>query len=161
MAAFEGGYGAEMWSEVVAAFEASHPGVTVELTVDKKLEDVISPSMKAGDYPDVVHLATGREAALTETLTKENALLPLTDVLEMNVPGENVKVKDKIIPGFLDTLATNPYGDGVTYYAPMFYSPCGLFYNAGLFKEKGWEVPTTWEQMWALGDKAADRKSVV
>ena len=156
VAAFEGGYGAEMWSEVVAAFEASHPGVTVELTIDKKLEDVISPSMKAGDYPDVVHLATGREAALTETLTKENALLPLTDVLDMTVPGENVKVKDKIIPGFLDTLATNPYGDGVTYYAPMFYSPCGLFYNAGLFKEKGWNVPTTWEEMWALGDTAAE-----
>lgn len=155
VAAFEGGYGADMWSEVAAAFEASHPGVTVELTVDKKLEDVISPSMKAGDYPDVVHLATGREAALTETLTKENALLPLTDVLEMTVPGEDVKVKDKIVPGFLDTLATNPYGDGVTYYAPMFYSPCGLFYNAGLFKEKGWDVPTTWDEMWALGDTAA------
>ncbi|MDE5931755.1 MAG: extracellular solute-binding protein, partial [Lachnospiraceae bacterium] len=117
VAAFEGGYGADMWTEVAAAFEASHPGVTVELTVDKKIEDVISPSMKAGDYPDVVHLATGREAALTETLTKENALLPLTDVLEMTVPGEDVKVKDKIVPGFLDTLATNPYGDGVTYYA--------------------------------------------
>lgn len=156
VAAFEGGYGADMWSEVVAAFEASHPGVTVELTVDKKLEDVISPAMKAGDYPDVVHLATGREAALTETLTKEKSLLPLTDVLEMTVPGEDVKVKDKIIPGFLDTLATNPYGDGVTYYAPMFYSPCGLFYNAGLLKEKGWDVPTTWDEMWALGDKAAE-----
>ena len=155
VAAFEGGYGADMWSEVVAAFEASHPGVTVELTIDKKIEDVISPGMKAGDYPDVVHLATGREAALTETLTKEKALLPLTDVLEMTVPGEDVKVKDKIIPGFLDTLATNPYGDGVTYYAPMFYSPCGLFYNAGLFKEKGWDVPTTWEEMWALGDTAS------
>lgn len=156
VAAFEGGYGAEMWSEVVTAFENSHPGVTVELTIDKKLEDVISPSMKAGDYPDVVHLATGREAALTETLTKENALLPLTDVLDMTVPGENVKVRDKIIPGFLDTLATNPYGDGVTYYAPMFYSPCGLFYNAGLFKQKNWEVPTTWNEMWALGDKAKE-----
>lgn len=156
VAAFEGGYGADMWTEIAAAFEASHPGVTVELTVDKKLEDVISPSMKAGDYPDVVHLATGREAALTETLTKEKALLPLTDVLEMTVPGEDVKVKDKVIPGFLDTLATNPYGDGVTYYAPMFYSPCGLFYNAGLLKEKNWEVPTTWDEMWALGDKAKE-----
>lgn len=155
VAAFEGGYGAGMWSEIVAAFEASHPGVQVELTVDKKIEDIISPSMKAGDYPDVVHCATGREAALTETLTKEKALHPLTDVLEMNVPGEDVKVKDKIVPGFTDTLATNPYGDGVTYYAPMFYGPCGLFYNAGLFKEKGWNVPTTWEEMWALGDEAA------
>ncbi len=140
VAAFEGGYGADMWSEVVKAFEASHPGVTVELTIDKKLEDVISPAMKAGDYPDVVHLATGREAALTETLTKENALLPLTDVLDMTVPGEDVKVKDKIIPGFLDTLATNPYGDGVTYYAPMFYSPCGLFFNSCMTYEDGiWE----------------------
>lgn len=155
VAAFEGGYGAEMWSEIVAAFEASHPGVQVELTVDKKIEDIISPGMKAGDYPDVVHCATGREAALTETLTKEKALHPLTDVLEMNVPGEDVKVKDKIVPGFTDTLATNPYGDGVTYYAPMFYGPCGLFYNAGLFKEKGWDVPATWEEMWALGDEAA------
>ncbi len=154
VAALEGGYGASMWTEVVAAFEASHPGVKVELTVDKKIEDVISPGMKAGDYPDVVHLATGREAALTETLTKEKALMPLTDVLEMNVPGENVKVKDKIIGGFVDTLATNPYGDGVTYYAPMFYSPCGLFYNAGLLESKGWTVPKTWDEMWALGDKA-------
>lgn len=156
VAAFEGGYGAELWTKVCAAFEESHPGVKIELTVDKKIEDVISPSMKAGEYPDVVHLATGREAGLTETLTKEKALMPLTDVLEMTVPGEDVKVKDKVIPGFLDTLATNPYGDGVTYYAPMFYSPCGLFYNAGLLEEKGWDLPTTWEEMWALGDKAAE-----
>jgi N-acetylglucosamine transport system substrate-binding protein len=155
VAAFEGGYGADMWHEVVKAFEASHKGVTVELTIDKKIEDVISPSMKAGEYPDVVHLATGREAALTETIAKEKGILPLTDVLEMTVPGESVKVKDKIIGGFTETLATNPYGDGVTYYAPMFYSPCGLFYNAGLLEEKGWTVPTTWEEMWELGDKAA------
>lgn len=154
VAAFEGGYGADMWTQVVQAFEASHPGVTVELTVDKKIEDVITPGMKAGDYPDVVHCATGREAGLTETIMKENGLLALTDVMEMTVPGENVKVKDKIVPGFLDTLATNPYGDGVTYYAPMFYSPCGLFYNAGLLEEKGWTVPTTWDEMWELGDKA-------
>ena len=38
----------------------------------------------------------------------------------------------------------------------MFYGPCGLFYNAGLFEEKGWDVPTTWDEMWALGDKAKE-----
>lgn len=154
VAAFEGGYGADMWTEVAEAFEKTHEGVKVELTVDKKIEDVISPSMKAGDYPDVVHCATGREAGLTETLTKEKGLTDLTDVMDMTVPGEDVAVKDKILAGFLDTLGTNPYGDGVTYYAPMFYSPCGLFYNAGLLKEKGWEVPATWDEMWELGDKA-------
>ncbi len=154
VAAFEGGYGAEMWTEVAKAFEETHEGVTVELTIDKKIEDVISPAMKAGDYPDVVHCATGREAGLTETLTKEKGLTPLTDVLNMQVPGESITVGEKILPGFLDTLGTNPYNDGETYYAPMFYSPCGLFYNASLLKEKGWEVPKTWDEMWVLGDKA-------
>ena len=154
VAALEGGYGGEMWEEIAKAFEEIHPEVKVELTVDKKIEDVISPAMKAGDYPDVVHCATGREAGLTETLTKEKGLLALTDVMDMRIPGEEQIVKDKILPGFLDTLGTNPYNDGVTYYAPMFYSPCGLFYNAGLLKEKGWSVPTTWDEMWELGDKA-------
>ena len=72
----------------------------------------------------------------------------------MTVPGEDVKVSDKIAGGFTDTSLTNPYGDGKTYLAPMFYSPCGLFYNAGLFEEKGWTVPTTWDEMWELGEKA-------
>ena len=155
VAAIETAYGSDMWKEVCAAFEAANPGVTVELTTDKKLEDVIGPSMKAGDYPDVIHLATGREAALTETFIKDNGILDITDVLDMTVPGEDVKVKDKIAGGFTDSSLTNPYGDGKTYLAPMFYSPCGLFYNAGFLKEKGWDVPKTWDEMWALGDKAA------
>lgn len=154
VAAIETAYGAGMWDSIATAFEKIHPDVDVKLTVDRNLEDVISPSMKAGDYPDVVHLAVGREKALTETLIKEKGLEDLTDVLDMTVPNENVKVKDKIISGFTDTSVTNPYGDGKTYLMPMFYSPCGLFYNAGLMKEKGWEVPKTWDEMWALGDKA-------
>ena len=54
----------------------------------------------------------------------------------MTVPGESKKVSEKIAGGFTDTSLTNPYGDGKTYLAPMFYSPCGLFYNAGFLKEK-------------------------
>ena len=57
----------------------------------------------------------------------------LLDVLDMNVYGEETKVKDKLVPGFTETLATNPYNDGKTYMAPMFYSPTGLFYNANLY----------------------------
>ena len=72
----------------------------------------------------------------------------------MTVPGESATVSSKLVPGFVGTNVTNPYDDGKTYLAPMFYSPCGLFYNAGLFQEKGWTVPTTWDQMWELGDKA-------
>ena len=143
-----------MWQEVCDAFTAQ-TGIQVELTLERNLEDVIGASMQGGDYPDVIHLATGREAGLTEQFIKDKNIADITDVLSMTIPGEDVTVGDKLAAGFTDTALTNPYGDGKTYLAPMFYSPCGLFYNAGLFEEKGWEVPTTWDEMWELGDKAA------
>ncbi|QCJ44402.1 carbohydrate ABC transporter substrate-binding protein [Bacillus sp. S3] len=154
VAALESAYGKEMWTKISDAYETANPDVKIQLTVDKNLEEKISPKMKAGDYPDVVLLATGRKLALTETLIKDKALEDISDVLDKKVYGEDVTVKDKLIPGFTDTLATNPYNDKKTYLAPMFYSPTGLFYNEALFKEKGWEVPKTWDEMWALGEKA-------
>ncbi len=154
VAAIETAYGSEIWQKVAAAFTET-TGINVELTTDKNLEDVISASMQGGEYPDVVHLATGRPAALTEQMIKANGLTDITDVLGMTVPGEDKLVSEKISGGFTETSLTNPYGDGKTYMAPMFYSPCGLFYNAKLFEEKGWTVPTTWDEMWELGELAA------
>ena len=142
-----------MWQEVCDAFTAE-TGVKVNLICDKNLEDVIGPSMQGGDFPDVIHLATGREKGLTEQFIKDRNIAELTDVLSMTIPCESTTVSDKIVGGFTDTSVTNPYGDGVTYLAPMFYSPCGLFYNAGLFEEKGWTVPATWDEMWELAEKA-------
>ena len=59
VAAIETAYGSEMWQKVTEAFTAQ-TGIKVELTTDKNLEDVIGPSMQGGDYPDVIHLATGK-----------------------------------------------------------------------------------------------------
>ena len=155
VAAIETAYGSEIWQQVADAFTAE-TGFKVNLTTDKNLEDVIGPAMQGGEFPDVIHLATGREAGLTEQFIKDKNIADITDVLSMTVPGEEVTVADKLAGGFTDNTITSPYGDGKTYLAPMFYSPCGLFYNAGLFAEKGWEVPTTWDEMWELGDKAME-----
>ena len=153
VAAIETAYGSEIWAKVAEAFTAQ-TGIEVDLITDKNLEDVIGPAMQGGEFPDVIHLATGRPAGLTEQFIKDNNMAEITDVLSMTVPGEDKLVKDKIAGGFTDTSLTNPYNDGKTYMAPMFYSPCGLFYNAGLFEEKGWAVPKTWDEMWALGETA-------
>ena len=90
VAALESAYGKDMWTKVIEAYEAANPKVDVELTVDKNLEDVISPNMKAGNYPDVVLLATGRKLALTENLIKDKALEDISDVLDKNVYGTDV-----------------------------------------------------------------------
>lgn len=143
-----------MWQEVCDAFTAQ-TGIKVDLIIDKNLEDVIGPSMQGNEYPDVISLAVGREKGLTDQFVKDKQIADITDVLSMTVPGETAKVSDKIAGGFTDNSITNPYGDGKTYLAPTFYSPCGLFYDAGLLESKGWTLPTTWDEMWELGDKAA------
>ena len=153
VAAIETAYGSQVWADVAAAFEAE-TGIKVELTTDKNLEDVLTGPMQNGEFPDVVHLATGRPAGLTEQLIKSNAMHDLTAMLATTIPGETATPADKIVGGFTNNNIVAPYGDGVTYLAPMFYSPCGLFYNAKLFEEKGWTVPTTWDEMWALGETA-------
>ena len=89
---------------VCAKFEEANPGVKVELTIDKKLEDIITPAMKSGDYPDVIMRAVGSESALTETFVKDNNVEEMTDVLEMTVPGEDVTVKDKTFRDLWTTL---------------------------------------------------------
>ena len=154
VAAIETAYGAEMWQQIADGFEAK-TGATVELTTDKNLEYVIDPQMKAGNFYDVVHLAAGREKALPETMLKENAIEEVTDVLSMNVLGEDITVGEKIIPGFTGNLTTNPYGDDRVFMMPMFYGPCGLFYNKANFTEGGGdlELPTTWDEFFALADQ--------
>ena len=143
----------EMWQEVCDAF-TEETGIKVQLVTDKMLEDVIGPAIKAGNSPDYVHLALGREMALPETLIKDEALTEVTDVMDMTIPGEDAKVSEKVLPAFLGSSKTNPYGDDRIFLAPMFNNPCGLFYNAGFFEEKGWEFPSTWDEMWELAEKA-------
>ena len=154
LAALESGYGKEMWPELIKAYEEANPNVKVELQSSKELEDELSPKMKAGDFPDVVMLALGRKKALTETLIKEKALADISDLFDMKVYGEDKKVSEKLLNGVLGSTVTDPYRDGKHYLAPMFYAPTGLFYNQGLFEQKGWEVPKDMPAMKELAEKA-------
>ncbi|MGW4796825.1 carbohydrate ABC transporter substrate-binding protein [Nonomuraea sp. NPDC004297] len=158
VAALEGGYGRDMYTQVIEAYQAKHPDVEVRLQISKSIEDEITPNMKAGRFPDVVVLGQGRKAALTETLIKDKALEDLTPVLQAKVPGEDRTVGDKLIDGIVGNLNTNPYGDGKTYTMPMYYAPTGLFYNKGLFEEKGWQAPATWDDMFELAEQAKKEK---
>lgn len=162
VAALESAYGADVWKEVAKAFEDTKEGVKVELTIDKKIEEKLRPQMTQGDYPDFMLLSLGREAGLTDTLLKEGKIAPIDDVLDIKIPGEEKTVKEKVRPDFLKAEALKPKkadGDEKMYFAPMFYSPCGLYYNQGLVESKKVEVPKTWDQMFELGKKLNDERA--
>lgn len=155
VAGLDGGYGTEGWTKVTEGFEKL-TGATVEAKFEKNIYEVIRPEIQAGNAPDVIYNSIGQETGLTETMIKEEMILDITDVLAMTVPGEEVTVGEKIAPGFTDTSVTNPYNDGKTYLAPLFYSPTGLWYNKAMFTENGgkYELPQTMEEFLALGEAA-------
>ncbi|MDX2948995.1 ABC transporter substrate-binding protein, partial [Streptomyces caniscabiei] len=60
-------------------------------------------------------------------------------------------VWDKIGGNFPDAMRQLSRGeDGKYYFVPMTTYPWALFYRKSVFQEKGYEVPTTWDQLIAL-----------
>lgn len=149
IAVFQGGYGREVWDTLAANFEAEHEGVTVNVTANPKLGDVIRPQIMSGNPPDVIFLSATNESGILQSLIQDKALVCLDDVFDD-------EMKSRFVAGSLSAPTIAPYGDGKIYAAPLFYSTMGLFYNKTLFAEKGYEVPHTWDEFFALGDKAKE-----
>ena len=148
VAAFEGGNGTQIWEDIAKAFEESHDGVKVELEMSPELDKDLTKAIQNGDVPDVVYYNLGQPSGFTETMLKEEAIADISDVFDD-------ELKDKMLDGILDGTDAQPYGDGKIYLAPIFYTPTGLWYNATLVGEgKQYEIPTTWDEFFALGEQA-------
>lgn len=160
VAGLKGAYGDEYWKLLKAGFEASHPGVEVQLTVESNVEDIVQPQIQAGAGPDIFYLAKNRPAQLTELMLSSEAVADLSSLLEKNVYGSNVKLKDALVTSLLNEVNL---GNNGTLMLPLFFSSNGLFYNADLFyanngngaldaKVDGkYELPSTWDEFLALG----------
>ena len=144
----------QMWADIRDDFnEVNESGYVVELSVAQNPEAVLENQFNNGDSPDLVLLPTGRGEGFTETLVRGRALRCLSDLLERNVYGEDVKLRDKFLNGFLSTAATNPYqselsSDTQTYMLPVSFTPYGMFYNTDVVDSAGggvYELPASWD----------------
>lgn len=149
VAAFEGGNGAQIWKNIEKAFEEENKDVDVELHLSSELDKDLTKDIKNGNVPDVVYYNLGQPSGFTETMLKEKAIADISDVFDD-------ELKKKLVPGITDNAAAQPYGDGKIYLAPIMYTPTGLWYNKDLFEgpNKKYDLPTTWDEFFALGDKA-------
>lgn len=157
MSALESGYGDKVWPEIIEEYKKVNPKVTIELTQSKDIESSLPGQFQSENYPDIIMLAVSRKAGITDNFVKEKELADLTPILDLKIPGEEKSVKEKLLPGFTGNTITNPYSDGKVYLMPMFYSPTGLFYNKTLFEKNNWELPKTWDEMFALAEKAKEK----
>lgn len=120
---------------VVAAFEAEHPNITVEVNAIPFAEFISALQVAyAGDNPPDVALANGIEI---QNLAFNGALMPVDDLFDEEDRAD-------FMPDLVDMVSL----DGQMYGAPWEQAALALYYNKDYFEAAGIEVPSTLDSAW-------------
>lgn len=144
---FQGGYGVDFYEKAAKEYEASHPGVKIDLKGDPRIWEQLRPRFVAGEPPGLTFPGWGMDHY---SLIYEHQALPLDDVLLTTPYGETTGTwKDSFYP---DILKEGVY-EGQTYLLPFYVNLNGWWYNVRLFEENGWTPPKTWSELLSLCEK--------
>ncbi|WP_136604491.1 carbohydrate ABC transporter substrate-binding protein [Paenibacillus dokdonensis] len=154
IAVFQGGYGREYWDQISDEFMKDHPGTKINITASPKIAELVRPKIVAGNPPDLMYIAGGDNLPILDGLIKDKALTDLSDIF--NTDEGSGALKDKMLPGVLESRSMAPYGDGKIYLAPFNFGVLGLWYNKTLFDQKSIQTPKTWDELFAMNATAKD-----
>lgn len=145
-AIFNGGYGTD-YVDYAASIMAKQPlGVTAKVDAITNIAQSLQPKFVAGNPPDLID-NSGANAIGVSTI--RNQLAELSDVLDAN-NYEGTKIRDTLYTG-----VTAPGTiDGKFIILNYVLTVYALWYSKSLFDANGWTVPKTWEEAYALGQKA-------
>ncbi|KGN38512.1 ABC transporter substrate-binding protein [Knoellia subterranea] len=116
-------------------------GVKIKYEGSREMEAQISVRVKGGNAPDIAYLP---QPGLLKTLVATGKVIPAPPETEANV--------DANMPDW------KTYGtvDGKFYAAPLGANVKSfVWYSPTAFKDKGYEIPKTWDELLALTDKIA------
>ncbi|MEU6538115.1 extracellular solute-binding protein [Streptomyces sp. NPDC047000] len=120
------------WDQLVTAYEAKHPDVTVDVSVyswndvDAKVKAMVAD----GNAPDLAQIGAYADYAA------EGKLYGADDLLSISTQAD-----------FISQLADAGEADHTQYGIPFAASTRMLFYNKTLFEKAGITPPTTWDQL--------------
>jgi len=147
VAIFQGGYGIGWHKAMAEKFNAENAdrGVRIELWGDPRTAEIIKPRLLRGNPPDLVL----DERLPLWLLIASDKLTPFTDALAVPAPGSDRPWGTLFDQGMLDMFMS----DGDVYALPAAYGAWLVWYDARMFRERGWQVPQTWPEFLALCDR--------
>ena len=145
----DAGVGTAYFDETLKLFQSLYPNVEVNVTKSADIQTIIQTKIAAGDDDDMFDLFNNPNNR--DELIQAGALEPCDEMWDWefhDTPG--VKIKDLAVPTTVEFSYLSGWPDGEKHVAQF---PChggnyaGIFYNKGLFEEKGWNTaPATWEE---------------
>ncbi len=129
--------------EILAAFEETHPGITVEFT-----------GIPGGDYPARIQTAIAGGAPPEALGILEGGILTTVaaggDLPFIDLTGQID------ISGLTDPARGQVEVDGVVYGTPLASYTVGIAYQKPIFADNGIEPPTTWDELRAAAQTLLD-----
>ncbi|GAB2455887.1 N-acetylglucosamine/diacetylchitobiose ABC transporter substrate-binding protein [Xylanimonas ulmi] len=149
---FDGAYGSAYLDTAVDLYHRALPGSPVEVKPVHDVATQLQPRFVAGDPPDLVD-NSGRPLDLA-TLADAGQLTDLAPLLAApSFDDPDVTVGQTLADG----VASAGSVDGRVLALRYVTTAYGLWYSQALFDRHGWEAPTTWDGLLALGDRARAR----
>lgn len=146
---FDGGYGVDYVENSAKIMEKAQKGLSVKVSASTKIAQELQPRFVSGNPPDLVDNSGANSIGWNTILDQ---LEDLTDVLDAkNLEGE--KIRDTLYGG---VEAPGTFGDK---FAALNYvmTVYGLWYSDSVFKENGFQAPTSWQDLKALGAAAKEK----
>ncbi len=139
---YDAGWGHEWFDDVIAKWEADNPGYKVNLTAKYDVKTLINRHITSKNNTDDLYINTDSG---WRNYAYQGYFAPLDDLLSEEVDG--VTVENKINDEFQDTLKMNVEKEEHTYRLPWTSGIGGIYYNAKMFRDNNWKVPTTTKEL--------------
>lgn len=130
-----------MMKYIINPFEEKYPNIHIELAPTADYEQVLKIQLSAGGGPDIVNM--GGPTITAEYVTADKILELTEHVIDCGLDKE-------IFPWALNACKVN----GRIYSLPNSYEALLFWINDEMFAEKGWTVPTNYQELEAFASAA-------
>ncbi|MDM8275229.1 ABC transporter substrate-binding protein [Enorma phocaeensis] len=130
-----------IFEQLMNEFNSTHDDIYLNIQSPADAVTVMKTRFVRENYPDVIGIGGDADYA---SFTDSNILADVSDCPTM----------EEVNPAYRDILESVTYVpmDGV-FGVPYVANAAGMLYNVDMFEEKGWEIPTTWDELTALCDE--------
>ena len=150
---YKAGFGIDWLTAIAAEYEKENTDIKVVPQGDATMEGTAQAAIESGEGTRDIYSLTSSANYYNNSVFDEDGdgysdrLACLDELYQMEI--ENGKtLEDLIDPNFKNIVQINGHYYGVPWNAAV----TGIMYNYNMFKEKGWNVPTTMDEFYALCD---------
>lgn len=129
---------ADTFDKIIAEFNASQDEIVVKQNIVPDPTSVLMSRAATGDLPDIIQVG-GMQDSNTMQFMKEGHFLDLTGMECLNQVVDNYQEAIKF--------------KGKNYVVPISANFSGIYYNKDKFTEKGYTVPSTYDELITLAEK--------